>query len=343
MAELRNLIDRKILHERLMSEPFKRKTFSFYRYIQIDRPDELRNKLWEEWDSLGIFGRVYLAHEGINAQVSIPEKNFEVFRKSIDENEYFKNVPFKIAVEDDGKSFIKLTIKVRPKLVADGLDDDSFDVTNVGTHLTAKEFNELLESPESICLDMRNQYESRIGRFENAVCPSAQTFRDELPEAIKILEEKNHPTDKPVLLYCTGGIRCEKASAFLRHHGYTNVGQLHGGIIDYAHQIKRENLPNKFKGKNYVFDGRGAETISDEVLAECDLCHSPCNTYINCTNVACNELFLSCKACQKKLEKCCSEECKYIASLPEEEQRALRKGKKTTKHVRASHGCGISH
>ncbi len=334
--ELRNLVDRKILKERLLVEPFGRTTLSFYRYVRIAHPHELRDMLWKQWNELGIFGRVYLAHEGINAQISIPEQNFAAFRKHIDGSEYFQKVPFKIAVEDDGKSFFKLTIKVRPKLVADGLDDDSFDVTNVGTHLTEKEFNELLERDDSICLDMRNQYESRIGRFDRAVCPSAQTFRDELPEALQILKEKNHSPEKPVLLYCTGGIRCEKASAFLRHHGYKNVGQLHGGIIDYAHQIKREKLSNKFLGKNYVFDERGAETISDDVLAECDLCGAACDTYINCANVACNELFLSCKNCQEKLDHCCSAECQRIAALPVEEQRRLRKGKKTAKSIHVS-------
>lgn len=338
--QLRNLVDRRVLQERLMNESFKRTTISFYRYVDIERPEELRNQLWKNWSELNVFGRVYLAHEGINAQISVPEHNTESFRQMIDESEYFAQVPFKIAVEDDGKSFWKLTIKVREKLVADGLNDNAFDTTNVGTHLTAEEFNKLLAQDDSVCIDMRNRYESRIGYFDGAVCPRAQTFRDELPEALEILKEKNHDPEKPVLLYCTGGIRCEKASAFLRHNGYRNVGQLHGGIIDYAHQIKRKKLPNKFKGKNYVFDGRGAETISQDVLSECDLCQSPCDTYINCANVACNELFLSCSDCQKKLNQCCSEECMHIASLPEEEQKTLRRGKKTTKRIRPSE-CGF--
>jgi len=342
MGALRNLVDRKVLKERLMAENFKRITISFYRYVLIDNPEVLRDELWEKWSELGVFGRIYLAKEGINAQFSVPEHNFDDFRTEVDSREEFKDVPFKIAVEDDGKSFIKLDIKVRPKLVADGLNDESFDVTNVGKHLTAGEFNELLSKEESVCVDMRNQYESRIGHFDGAVCPRAQTFRDELPEVLETLEKNGHDKDKPVLLYCTGGIRCEKASAFLKHHGYRNVGQLHGGIIDYKHQIEREGLDNKFKGKNYVFDGRGAERIGDEVLAECDICNNATDTYINCANVACNELLLSCGTCQKKLETCCSPECQHIKNLPEEEQLALRKGKKTKKRIRAEEGsCSL--
>lgn len=339
--QLRNLVSRKELQKRLEAENIDRTTISFYRYVYIENTQELRDTLWIDWSKMNMFGRIYVAKEGINAQISIPTENVEKLRNYLDKSEYFKDVPFKIGVEDDGKSFVKLDIKVRPKLVADGLDDDSFDVTNVGEHLSAEKFNEILEDPNSLCFDMRNKYESRIGHFDGAICPEAQTFRDELPEVLETLEEKNPNKDKPVLLYCTGGIRCEKASAFLKHHGYREVGQLHGGIIDYKHQINRENLDNKFRGKNFVFDQRGAEEISEDVLSHCDLCQQKSDSYINCANTACNELLISCADCQTKLDTCCSEECQKIIQLPEEEQRRLRKGTKTSKRVR-ERSCSCS-
>ena len=138
-----------------------------------------------------------------------------------------KDIPLKIAVEDDGKSFFKLMIKVREQIVADGLPIDEYDVTNVGEHLNAREWNKALEQG-AIVVDMRNHYESEIGHFENAICPQSETFRDELPEVKVMLKGKEN---KKVLLYCTGGIRCEKTSAYLKHHGFEDVNQLHGGII----------------------------------------------------------------------------------------------------------------
>src|ERR1051326_8457567 len=158
MALLVNRVDKKILKQRLMEEPFRRITLSFYRYVIIDDPQKLRDALWKEWNGLNIFGRIYLAHEGINAQLCVPEANFNVFKEKLYSDARFKDVPFKIAVEDDGKSFYKLTIKVKKKIVADGLKDGSFDVTNVGKHLNAKEFNEALEQKNTIveflCIQM---------------------------------------------------------------------------------------------------------------------------------------------------------------------------------------------
>ncbi|PID70271.1 hypothetical protein CSB37_02700 [bacterium DOLZORAL124_38_8] len=336
-GDFRNKVNKEILKDRLMREPFERTTISFYRYVNIGNPEKLRNKLWLDWTQLQVFGRIYVAKEGINAQLSVPTYLLEDFRAYIDATKHFKNVPFKIAVEDDGKSFYKLDIKVRKKLVADGLDDNAFDTTNVGKHLTAKEFNEILKKEDSICFDMRNNYEGRIGHFDGAICPDVETFREELPVVLDELKDK--PKDKPVLLYCTGGIRCEKASAFLRHHGFTNVGQLHGGIIDYAHQVKRENLDNNYKGKNYVFDGRVAEAIGDECIAHCDQCGVSADSYVNCNNKACNELFIQCAECNKKMDGCCSEKCKEINALPEEEQKKLRKGYRHTRHVRPACCC----
>jgi UPF0176 protein len=322
---LHNRINKKELKEKLMREDFKRITLSFYRYVILENPQELRNKLFQEWSELNVFGRIYLAQEGVNAQLSVPEANFEAFKQNLFSYKEFEGVPFKIAVEDDGKSFYKLAIKVRHKIVADGLNDNEFDVTNVGKHLTAKEFNEAMEQPDTIVVDMRNHYESEIGHFEGAICPDADTFREELPMVADLLKDKK---DKKVLLYCTGGIRCEKASAFFRHKGFQDVNQLYGGIIEYARQIKQEGLPSKFKGKNFVFDERLGERISDEIISSCHQCGQPCDRHVNCKNDDCHLLFIQCEACEEKMKGCCTPECITIASLPIEDQRKIRKGRK---------------
>lgn len=307
-----------------MEEPIKRITLSFYRYVIIDTPNEYRDELYKRWDTLNVKGRIYVAREGINAQLSVPEENFEKFRADVDNDKYLTNVPFKIAVEDDGKSFYKLLLKVRKKIVADGLNDDAFDVTNVGKHLSAKEFNEALEQDGTIVVDMRNHYESEVGRFENAICPDVDTFREELEWVTENLKDKK---ENKVLLYCTGGIRCEKASAYFKHEGFKDVNQLHGGIIDYARQIKQQGLESKFKGKNFVFDERLGERITNDVISVCHQCGAPCDEHTNCANDDCHLLFIQCPSCKEKMKGCCTPQCISIIELPIEEQRKLRKGR----------------
>ena len=321
---LHNRVNKKELKKRIEEETIKRITVSFYRYVIIDNPTELRDKLFKQWNAFGILGRIYVAREGINAQMSVPEENWEIFRFNLNADPRFAGIPFKIAVEDDGKSFYKLVVKVRNKIVADGLDDNSFDVTNVGNHLTAAEFNQAMEDPETVVVDMRNHYETEVGRFTGALCPDADTFREELP---MVLEELKDKKDKKIIMYCTGGVRCEKASAYLKHHGFRDVNQLHGGIIDYVRQIRAEGLPSKFIGKNFVFDERVGERITDDIISECHQCGAPCDTHVNCANDDCHLLFIQCDSCAEKMKGCCTPECMHIASLPVEEQKALRRGR----------------
>ena len=322
---LQNRVNKKELKKRIQEETIKRITVSFYRYVLIDNPQQLRDSLFEQWNNLHILGRIYVAHEGINAQMCVPEENWEIFIYNLYQDVRFKDVPLKIAVEDNGKSFYKLTIKVRPKIVADGLDDNAFDVTNVGNHLTARQFNEAMENPETIIVDMRNHYESEVGKFVGAITPDADTFREELPIVLEELKDKK---DKKILMYCTGGVRCEKASAYLKHHGFTDVNQLHGGVIDYVRQIKAEGLPSKFIGKNFVFDERVGERITEDIISECHQCGAPCDTHVNCANDDCHLLFIQCDKCAAEMKGCCTPECMRIAALPEDEQRAIRKGRK---------------
>ncbi len=318
---LENRINKEILKQRLANESFNRKTLSFYRYVTIENPSEFRDDLFRKWSELNCFGRIYVAREGINAQMSIPEKNIDAFLLQLGSVPGLAEMPIKYAIVDDGKSFYKLTIKVRPKIVADGLDHNTYDLSKVGKHLSALEFHELAGEPETVVIDMRNHYESEIGRFENAVCPDADTFKDAIQMVIRDFEQEK---DKKILLYCTGGIRCEKASSFLLHNGFTDVSQLYGGIIEYAQQIKHLGLTSKFIGKNFVFDERLGETIDGQIISHCHQCGKPADTHVNCANDDCHLLFIQCSECAEKYNKCCSEECAEIIKLPLEARRELR-------------------
>ncbi len=304
----------------------QRLTLSFYAYAQISNPTLFRNELFLAWNALEVLGRIYVAHEGINAQLSLPADHFYAFKDTIEVYGFMKNIRLNVAVEQDDHSFLKLTIKVRDKIVADGLVDETFDVTNIGIHLKAKEFNALLEDPNTIVVDMRNHYESEIGHFTNAIKPDVDTFRESLP----IIEDQlsAHKQDKKLLMYCTGGIRCEKASAYFKHKGFENVYQLEGGIIEYTRQVKAEGLESKFIGKNFVFDHRLGERITDDIVSQCHQCGEPCDVHTNCVNEGCHLLFIQCEDCKTAMEGCCSSECVSIIHLSEEEQKEIRRGVK---------------
>ncbi len=302
----------------------QRLTLSFYAYAKITDPKKFRDELFIAWNALDALGRIYVAHEGINAQMSIPEENLEAFRETLEVYDFMKGIRLNEAVEHDDHSFLKLTIKVRNKIVADGLNDETFDVTNKGVHLKAKEFNNLLEDPNTIVVDFRNHYESEVGHFEGAITPDVETFRESLPIINEQLQDFKE--DKNLLMYCTGGIRCEKASAYFKHQGFKNVFQLEGGIIEYTRQIKEENIESKFIGKNFVFDHRLGERITDDIVSQCHQCGKPCDNHTNCANDGCHLLFIQCDECKAAMENCCSEECQNIIHLPLDEQIKLRRG-----------------
>ena len=329
--QLYNTLNAKERAQLIVEAGQERLTLSFYQYAQLGNPQLFRDYLFLHWNPLEILGRIYVAKEGINAQLSVPAGQFEVFKATLDEITFLEGVRLNIAIEQDNKSFLKLTIKVRNKIVADGLEDHSFDVTQKGKHVNAQKFNTLLSDKNTICVDMRNHYESEIGHFDSAITPDVDTFRDSLP----IIEEElaNHKEDKKLLMYCTGGIRCEKASAYFKHKGFKNVYQLEGGIIEYARQVKAQKLENKFIGKNFVFDERRGERISEDVIAQCHQCGAACDTHVNCVNEACHLLFIQCEACQEKMDQCCSTPCQEIATLPLEEQRKLRKGQHNSNKI----------
>lgn len=316
-----NRLNKEAAMAQIQQEDFARKTISFYRYTKIEDPKALRESLFREWAALGCLGRIYIAQEGINAQMNVPEPQWDAFVANLESRAILKDMMFKHAVEDFD-SFWKLTIKVKHKIVADGIEDPNFDASDVGTHLEAEEFHAMMDDPDAIPVDFRNFYESEVGHFEGAVCPDSATFREELPMAAQMLEGQE---DKKLLLYCTGGIRCEKASSYMKSRGFRNVYQLHGGIIEYAHKIKEKGLKSKFKGKNFVFDERIGERVTDDVLTTCHQCGKSCDDQTNCKNKACNLLFVQCDACQTTHENCCSEVCQSIVKLPEADQRAAWK------------------
>jgi UPF0176 protein len=322
MMALHNRINKEQLKEIISHSTEERITLSFYRYHKIVDPTQFRNDLFRAFSAVGVLGRIYVAFEGINAQISVPEANFKAFKQVLSDTGFLEDVRLNIAIEDDGKSFYVLKIKVRQKIVADGLDDNQIDLADGGTHIDAEGFNELTTKKDTLVVDMRNHYESEVGHFQNAICPDVETFRESLSKVQNLLIGNE---DKDIIMYCTGGIRCEKATAFFKQRGFKRLYQLDGGIIEYSRQAKNKGLANKFIGKNFVFDERLGERISDDIIARCHQCGEPCDDHVNCANDACHLLFIQCKSCAEKYQDCCSSKCASFNELQEEERTALKK------------------
>lgn len=314
MIKKANTKSKEELLKDLEKEDFRRKTVSFYRYVKITDPKIMRDFLFDKFTELKCLGRIYVANEGINAQMNVPEQNWQNFDNFIQSIPEFAGVPFKIAVEEKGKSsFLKLIVKVRQKIVADGLDDSTFNPANTGEYATAEEVNDMIDRGVTV-IDMRNLYEAAIGHFEGAKIMEVDTFREQLAKVHNMFKDEK---DEEVLLYCTGGIRCEKASAWMKHNGFKNVKHVKGGVIDYAHQVKEKGLPNKFRGKNFVFDERMGEKIGEETISDCQVCEKvKCDDYTHCKNQFCHILFIGCPACLKKLDGYCSRICMICDKLP---------------------------
>lgn len=314
---LHNRVSARELKARLMAEPFRRVTLSFYAYAAIADPQAFRDAFYQGLEPLQVFGRVYVAHEGVNAQVSVPEGNLELFRHYLDSIPFLRQVRLNVAVDDNGKSFWVLKIKLRPKIVADGITDPTFDMGNRGKYVDAETFNQLLEEPDTVVVDMRNHYEYEVGHFERAIEVPSDTFREQLPMAVDLLKDKK---DQTIVMYCTGGIRCEKASAWMKHNGFSKVYHLEGGIIHYVKKAAEQGLPLKFHGKNFVFDERLGERITPEVISRCHQCGRPSDRHVNCSHEACHLLFIQCEQCAHQYHGCCSTACSDIVQLPESQR-----------------------
>ncbi|MBS1511755.1 MAG: rhodanese-related sulfurtransferase [Bacteroidetes bacterium] len=323
MAVLHNRINQAELKALLLQETEPRITISFYQYFPIPDPQLFRDELYKALNALKVFGRIYVAHEGINAQISVPESKFDAFKQSLYAIPALNGLRLNIAVDDDGKSFWVLKIKVREKIVADGISDPSFSMENKGRYVNAEQMNDMLHNGDAVVIDMRNHYEYEVGHFENAIEIPSDTFREQLPMAVEMMQAQK---DKNIIMYCTGGIRCEKASAYMLHSGFKNVFHLEGGIINYAKQVKEAGMESKFIGKNFVFDDRLGERITPDIISKCHQCGQPADTHTNCKNDGCHLLFIQCEACATKYDGCCSEACQHVYHLPEEQQKELRKG-----------------
>ncbi|AYN26733.1 MULTISPECIES: oxygen-dependent tRNA uridine(34) hydroxylase TrhO [Buttiauxella] len=325
MPVLHNRISNDELRVRMLAETEPRTTISFYKYFTIEDPQTTRDALYQAFTSLNVFGRVYLAHEGINAQISVPNSRVDGFRETLYAfHPALNGVRLNVALEDDGKSFWVLRMKVRDRIVADGIDDPSFDASQVGAYLKAADVNAMLDDPEAVFIDMRNHYEYEVGHFQDALEIPADTFREQLPKAVDMLQEDK---DKKIVMYCTGGIRCEKASAWMLHNGFKNVYHIEGGIIEYARRAREQGIPVRFVGKNFVFDERMGERISDDVIAHCHQCGTSCDSHTNCKNDGCHLLFIQCPSCAEKFAGCCSDICRDELALSPEEQRRRRAGR----------------
>ncbi len=325
MPVLHNRVSNEELKARMLAETEPRTTVSFYKYFSITSSQEFRDDLYRKFETLKVFGRVYIAAEGINAQISVPESNFEAFRSVLyAAHPELDKLRLNVAVDDDGKSFWVLRMKIRKQIVADGIEDPTFNPARVGQYLKAEDVNKMAGNPDTIFVDMRNHYEYEVGHFEGAIEIPSDTFREQLPMALDMLQDKK---DKNIVMYCTGGIRCEKASAYMLHHGFNNVFHVEGGIIEYARKAREQNLPLKFIGKNFVFDERLGERITPDIIAHCHQCGQPCDAHTNCKNDGCHLLFIQCEECARRFDGCCSPACVAEHHLPEEEQRTLRAGR----------------
>ncbi len=327
---LYNHIDKKILKQHMENSDEARTTFSFYRYRSLENTQAIRDDLYRKFSALGMLGRIYIAREGINAQFSLANKNIKAFQTLTDSLPFLRGVQLKPALVEANYSFYKLVIKVRSKIVADGLLDSQIDFSKKGSYLSPLEFHAKALEKHMVIVDVRNYYESEVGHFKNSITSDTSSFSQQISLLSQRLQGKEQ---QEILLYCTGGIRCEKASAYLANNGFQKVYQLEGGIIEYCHTVKQKNLPSLFIGKNFVFDNRLGERVTKKPIANCHQCGACCDTHRNCQNNDCHLLFIQCDSCYGYMQGCCSGHCKSITCLPLAEQRNLRRGKKKTNRL----------
>lgn len=275
----------------------------YYKYTPIENADLTCYEHRMICKTLGLLGRIYISHEGINGTCAGTLEQVKAYQRYMNQHPLFAGTEFKRDLCDT-IPFRKMFVRTRPELAASDLFDNVDPLTEAGTHLSPKEFHEMIEKdPDVVLFDARNNYESRIGTFEGAITPDIDKFRD----LQDVVEDYADLKDKKLLMFCTGGIRCEKASALFKQNGFKNVYQLDGGIVTYGKKIPKSE--SKYKGKCFVFDDRISVPITDDVMAACDHCGVACDRYLNCTNADCNKLFLCCEACKVEHNHACSGPC----------------------------------
>lgn len=278
-------------------------TLLFYKYVPMADARDFAARHLALCRQLELRGRVLIADEGINGTVSGPAERTAAYRQHLHADARFSDMPFKVDV-CTGHTFEKLSVRYRHEIVHFGLD--GIDVHRMrGQYLEPHEFARLKDEPQTLVVDFRNRVEWTVGRFRNAVTLPIDRFR-EVPDCLTLLKPYRH---QRILAYCTGGIRCEKATAFLRSQGFSQVYQLHGGIIEYGKQVGGKD----FDGKCYVFDKRitvDVNHVNPTIISHCAMCGTPSARFINCANEVCNRHFICCETCSATMEGCCSEACR---------------------------------
>ena len=276
----------------------------FYKYVEIEDPEALMKAQKELCKELNLKGRAIIAREGINGNFEGTQENTKKYCEELLKDTRFSDVHIKKS-EGTGKTFPKLSIKVRDEIVSAHFDEDFSPTQITGKYITAEELHDWIHSDKELyIIDMRNDFEQEVGYFDGSVLPGMRNFRD-LP---KVLPKLEHLKGKTVVTVCTGGVRCEKASGFLVKNGFEDVYQLYGGIHSYM-----EKYPNEdFKGSLYVFDQRivmGFNRDEREIVGKCASCKTPSENYINCSNDICHKHFIMCEKCVESGTPTCPEGC----------------------------------
>jgi UPF0176 protein len=274
----------------------------YYQYVPIQDPDAYRTEQHLFCLEHNLRGRIIVASEGLNGTVSGLAADCQAYMEWVKSDPRFASMDFKVEAHE-AHTFQKLHVRVKNEIVHSELPVNPLERT--GVHLTPEEFKEMKNDPDVVLVDMRSNYEHAVGKFKGAVTFDMENLR-ELPDHVAEIE---HLKDKKIITYCTGGIKCEKASAYLLERGFENVYQLHGGIIRYGLEAEGED----FDGKCYVFDGRlttNVNKVNPAVISRCYVCNTPSERMVNCANSDCNRHMPLCEQCGTEMEGTCSEACK---------------------------------
>lgn len=276
------------------------KIILFYKFVEVENPEKFRKNHLDFCKTLGVKGKVLIAKEGINGSVAGTEEQVEQYKKELTKDPRFSNVEFKTEFGLENP-FDKMLVRVKKEIIR---LDQEIDLTKVGKYVSPQEFLESYNDPNVVIIDARNDYESKVGKFKKAIVPKIDAFR-EFPEFVKNL---NLPKDTKILTYCTGGIRCEKASAYMVKQGFTNVSQLQGGIIKFCQTIPNTDV---WEGQCFVFDNRLSSPIGQDKkqINNCIHCNTQSDLYRNCKIKSCNKLIFICNDCRKTMHACCSQDC----------------------------------
>ncbi|MDQ0255679.1 UPF0176 protein [Evansella vedderi] len=313
----------------------------YYQYVPIDNGEEFATEHKEFCESLGLKGRIIISDEGINGTVSGKTEQTEKYKDAMRNDPRFEDMVFK-EDEADEHAFKKLRVRYRPELVTLRLEDDIDPLKQTGQYLSPKEFYEQMQDPDTVVIDARNDYEYDLGHFKGAVRPDIETFR-ELPDWIR--ENKDQFEGKKILTYCTGGVRCEKFSGWLKEEGFEDVGQLYGGIVTYG---KDPEVKGKlWQGQCYVFDERISVPINQEehvVVGKDYFTGEPCERYVNCANPECNRKILCSEENEHANLRSCCHECRvhprnrYVEEHGLSEEQVLERVELAKRNQRITHG-----